>query len=442
MNKIGTGTLVPSYNNNGTKVPTSKGYKQTKVGVIPEDWKEFQLKDILNLTLEPLKMEDEKEYELITVRRRFGGVDSRGLFQGKEILVKNQFYVHENDFVISKRQISHGACGLVPAELNRAIVSNEYNVFQPNKSLLNQEFFNYYVRLPKFSQTFYNYSDGVHIEKLLFKTQSWLKQKIPFPPLKEQQKIAQILTTWDDAISKQEELIEAKERLKKGLMQKLLSGEVRFGGGVLTPSGVETLVSFTNDNGTEVPAPEWEEVKLVDVAQINPKNSKLPSSFVYIDLGSVKNGLLLRETIISSSGAPSRAQRLLQINDILFQMVRPYQKNNLYFTLEGDYVASTGYAQIRALSSSRYLYHYLHWDKFVNKVLLHCTGTGYPAINSKDLGKIKIKLPPLQEQQKIAQVLTTEDKEIELLKKELETLKEQKCGLMQRLLSGVVRVKV
>ncbi len=207
-----------------------QGYKQTKVGVIPEDWKEFQLKDILNLTLESLKMEDEKEYELITVRRRFGGVDSRGVFKGKKILVKNQFYVRENDFVISKRQISHGACGLVLKELDGAIVSNEYNVFKPNKDLLDQVFFNYYVRVPKFNQTFYSYSDGIHIEKLLFKTQSWLKQKIPFPPLKEQEKIAQILTTWDDVLSKQETLIKAKEELKKGLMQKLLSGEVRFAG--------------------------------------------------------------------------------------------------------------------------------------------------------------------------------------------------------------------
>jgi len=52
--------------------------------------------------------------------------------------------------------------------------------------------------------------------------------KIPLPPLKEQQKIAEILATWDNAISKQEELVKAKEELKKGLMQKLLSGEVSF----------------------------------------------------------------------------------------------------------------------------------------------------------------------------------------------------------------------
>ena len=232
---------------------------------------------------------------------------------------------------------------------------------------------------------------------------------IVLPSLKEQQKIAQILTTWDDAITKQEALIKAKEALKKGLMQKLLNGE-------------------------------WEEVKLGDIAKINPKNNNLPETFVYIDLKSVKNGTLLKESIINSDNAPSRAQRLLEKDDILYQTVRPYQKNNFFFKSTGNYVASTGYAQIRALESSEYLYHYLHWDEFVSKVLLRCTGTSYPAINSTDLSKIKIKLPPLKEQQKIAEVVTLADKEIDLLKNEREALKEQKRGLMQRLLSGGVRV--
>src|SRR5690606_40376361 len=84
-----------------------------------------------------------------------------------------------------------------------------------------------------------------------------------------------------------------------------------------------------------------------------PKNEGLPSSFVYIDLESVENGRLLKEDFISKDGAPSRAQRVLSKNDVLFQMVRPYQKNNLFFDKEGKYVASTGYAQIRTKQNSR-----------------------------------------------------------------------------------------
>jgi type I restriction enzyme S subunit len=70
---------------------------------------------------------------------------------------------------------------------------------------------------------------------------------------------------------------------------------------------------------------------LAEVSKINPTNRNLPDSFVYIDLDSVENGILRKENLINLTGAPSRAQRLLEKNDILYQTVRPYQKNNLFF---------------------------------------------------------------------------------------------------------------
>src|SRR5690606_7038094 len=105
---------------------------------------------------------------------------------------------------------------------------------------------------------------------------------------------------------------------------------------------------------------EWETKKLGEVCEINPKKGNLPNSFIYIDLESVIDGFLLKEKTVLRDEAPSRAQRLLSKNDILFQMVRPYQKNNLYFDKEGDYVASTGYAQIRTLQNSQFVFQYLH----------------------------------------------------------------------------------
>jgi len=84
--------------------------------------------------------------------------------------------------------------------------------------------------------------------------------------------------------------------------------------------------------------------------------------FVYIDLESVEKGLLVKKNKILKIGAPSRAQRLLVNQDILFQTVRPYQKNNYYFELGDNYVASTGYAQIRTNESSAFLYQKLHTD--------------------------------------------------------------------------------
>ena len=140
---------------------------------------------------------------------------------------------------------------------------------------------------------------------------------------------------------------------------------------------------------------EWKIKKLMDVSIINPKTNNLPPEFVYIDLESVEKGILTKINKITIEDAPSRAQRLLDVGDILFQTVRPYQMNNLYFDYDNDfYVASTGYAQIKSKINSRFLYHYLHHAKFVDDVLKRCTGTSYPAINASDLKKIKIRIPP------------------------------------------------
>ena len=106
-----------------------EGYIKSKDGIYPGDWTSKEMGQWLQLMERPISLEDEEKYELVTVRRGFGGVDSRGTYLGKNVLVKNYFGLCTGDFVISKRQIAHGACGVVPAELDGAVVSNEYNVF-------------------------------------------------------------------------------------------------------------------------------------------------------------------------------------------------------------------------------------------------------------------------------------------------------------------------
>jgi type I restriction enzyme, S subunit len=180
---------------------------------------------------------------------------------------------------------------------------------------------------------------------------------------------------------------------------------------------------------------EWKEKRLEKVCKINPRITQLPRRFVYIDLESVKNGTLLKKEIISSEGAPSRAQRLLNNDDVIFQMVRPYQKNNYYFLKEdaNDYVASTGYAQLRAFESSMYLYQFIHTDRFVTSVLVKCTGSNYPAINSSDLSQILVQIPSPKEQKKIASCLSSLDDLITAHSQKLDALKDHKKGLMQNL---------
>lgn len=180
---------------------------------------------------------------------------------------------------------------------------------------------------------------------------------------------------------------------------------------------------------------EWEVVRLGEVCEINPNSKKLPHEFYYIDLESVKNGKLLYKNKICKDKAPSRAQRILAKQDILFQLVRPYQRNNLFFDLDDICVASTGYAQIRTNENPFFIFQYLHTTNFVSQVLEHCTGSNYPAINSSDLSNLQIPLPPLAEQEKIAQILGVWDKGISVLKSLIEAKTKHKKALMQRLLT-------
>lgn len=182
-------------------------------------------------------------------------------------------------------------------------------------------------------------------------------------------------------------------------------------------------------------AGEWKVKTLSQICEVNPSTQDLPETFVYVDLESVVAGQLRRKNIISRDGAPSRATRLLKNGDVIFQTVRPYQRNNYLFLPNDDheYVASTGYAQLRAHASNRYLFQYLHSDRFVNRVLERCTGSNYPAINSSDLSEIFVEISEIEEQQKIADCLTSIDELITAQIQRLEALSTHKKGLIQQL---------
>ena len=180
---------------------------------------------------------------------------------------------------------------------------------------------------------------------------------------------------------------------------------------------------------------DWNNTTLRNIAIINPKNENLPDKFIYIDLESVNKGILSQEKIISKTEAPSRAQRTIKKNDILFQTVRPYQQNNYFVKEIKDlpYVASTGYALIRTDENAYFIYSILHKKDFLDKVIDRCTGTSFPAISSNDLADININIPNIKEQTKISNFLSLLDRKIELQSKKIEDLKLFKKGLFAKI---------
>ena len=145
---------------------------------------------------------------------------------------------------------------------------------------------------------------------------------------------------------------------------------------------------------------DWEQRKLNEVAEFNPK-SDLPESFEYVDLESVVGTEMVSHRTETKETAPSRAQRLAQTGDVFFQTVRPYQRNNYLFTKpDNNYVFSTGYAHMRPKIDAEFLMCFLQTDSFVKVVLDNCTGTSYPAINSNDLSNLEIYLPTSEDEQR------------------------------------------
>ena len=179
---------------------------------------------------------------------------------------------------------------------------------------------------------------------------------------------------------------------------------------------------------------QWEKNKLSKLAKFNPK-STLPEKFKYVDLESVLGTDLISYREVSRENAPSRAQRLAQKGDIFYQTVRPYQKNNYLFdSNEKDYVFSTGYAQLRPLIDSAFLLARLQEESFVNMVLERCTGTSYPAINSKDLSKISVTIPQtIEEQSAIGSLFRTLDDLLTSYKENLVNYQSLKATMLSKM---------
>lgn len=183
-------------------------------------WEEWKVEDVLTEKQRPIKMEDDEEYQLITVKRRNEGVVSRGYFKGKNILVKNYFEIRTGDYLISKRQVIHGANGIVPESLDKSIVSNEYLVSIGNGKITTA-YWTLISKLPNMYRQFFLSSYGVDIEKMVFDVEDWKKRTIIIPSLPEQERITLLFQRFDSLIALRQRELEKLKNIKKALLEKM-----------------------------------------------------------------------------------------------------------------------------------------------------------------------------------------------------------------------------
>lgn len=272
------------------------------------------------------------------------------------------------------------------------------------------------------------YNEGSTIPSLSSSTIHSIK--VILPPLAEQEKIAEILGTWDEAIGKLSSLIEQKKLLKKGLMQKLLTGKVRLPGSTRP----------------------WKEVKLGEI--FNIKKGQGLSKEVLDDNG-LNKCILYGELYTKYSEVikdiESRTNQsggiLSQIGDILIPAsttTTGIDLANATALLKENVLLGGDINILRAkkeVSSIFFAYLLTHAYKF--DIAKLAQGITIVHLYGEFLKNMKVYIPSdISEQQAIADVLSTADDEINLLNQKLEATKEQKKGLMQQLLTGQIRVKV
>ena len=260
---------------------------------------------------------------------------------------------------------------------------------------------------------------------------------IPLPPLPEQKAIAKILSTVDEAIQKVDEVIAKAERLKKGLMQKLLTRGIGH-------------KEFRDAEIGKIPK-EWEVVRLGDVLELCQYGLSVPLK------GEGKYPIVRMDEIVNGYVIPDVAKYVeideetfrnfkLERGDVLFNRTNSYELvgSTGIFLLDGDFVFASYLIRLRPkhdVLHPHFLTFYLIFSQ--SRLRQLATVAVHQAnINATNLKNFKIPLPPFPEQQKIAEILSTVDKKLELERKRKEKLERIKKGLMNDLLTGRKRVNV
>lgn len=259
--------------------------------------------------------------------------------------------------------------------------------------------------------------------------------KILLPPISEQQKITEILSTWDEAIAKTKQLVASLQERKKGLMQRLLTGEVRFPGFDGEWQSLK-LVELTNPGGL-----------MKDGDWIESKDQDPNGEVRLIQLADIGDGGFLNKSsrFLTRDRANELKCTFLREDDILIaRMPDPIGRACIFPKIGQSSVTAVDVCIVRVKPGidNNWLMYAINETKFRNEIFRLSIGTTRTRISRKALEKIDIIVPQIEEQQQIAAVLQSCDKEIYLYDKKLEVLQQQKRGLMQRLLTGEVRVKV
>ncbi|GKL77136.1 restriction endonuclease subunit S [Klebsiella variicola] len=362
-----------------------------------EAWKNKKIGGILSEIKRPIELMDNESYQLVTVKRRNEGVVPRAVLKGKNILVKNYFSVKAGDYLISKRQVVHGANGIVPDNLDGAVVSNEYLVVTDSDDITARYWTVISIR-PEMHKLFFVSSYGVDIEKLVFDVTDWKNRTIVIPQVTEQKNITDYFQKLDELINQHQHKYDKFRNIKKAMLEKMF------------PKQGETIpeIRFKGFSG------EWEEKKIFDEAIVTtgyPFDSAEFSSsgdYLVITNGNIQNNSAVVDgkagNRIASDKIACLSQYILNVGDILITMDGSVGRTAKVIATRQILAQRVG--RLVAKNNTEFLYQSLNTGAFLEAMTTISHGGTIKHISLSEISNYALLVPKnLEEQVKIGNYL-------------------------------------
>jgi len=416
---------------------TQDGYKKTAIGIIPVDWEIKKLNDCLDLLTD-----FEANGSFADVKENVNIFDTfeyawyvRATDLENSSNLKDVKYVDKKTYFFLKKTMLYGGEVLITkrGEIGKIYMyekRTEFATLAPNLYLLK---LNASV-LPYFVFSFFKAEIG-NREVRRINSSSTLGAlykddvkalKLPIPPLPEQQKIAEILSTWDEAIANCKNTINSLKTRNKGLAQQLLTGKKRLSG-------------FSE---------KWGLKPLNDLLIYTPREVDKPNeTFLALGLRSHGKGVFHKPDFDPNAIAMTKLFEVKE-NDLVVNITFAWEQAIAIASKEdeGGLVSHRFPTYVFNPKTATHLYFKFFVLQSFFKSMLELISPGGAGRNrvmsKKDFLKLEVKVPTIEEQITIAQVLETANQELKSYETKLEALQLQKKGLMQQLLIGKIRVNV
>lgn len=337
--------------------------------------------------------------------------------------------VKAGDIAYNMMRVWQGALGLATTD---GLVSPAYVVLRPTKEI-DSLFAEYLFKTPRLIYLFWAYSYGLTKDRLRLYYNDFSRIPVRIPEIKTQKKIAQILSSWDKAITTTGQLLTNSQQQKKALMQQLLTGKKRL----------------LDKNGLRFSG-EWASKALAKMGKVVSGGTPDTNIKEYWDGGiqwltptdvTALKSRFVKSTArtLSEIGVKSSSATVLPAGSL---MVCTRATIGALAISTSGICTNQGFKNIIPSNSFDvdFLYYLLvfHSKELIRKA----SGSTFLELSKKDFERIEMACPSLKEQQKIAAVLSTADQEITALQQKLDALTQEKKALMQQLLTGKRRVKV